>query len=295
MGMPRPTGWTIEVGPAPALAAQARHWSPKKRQAFHELAAAAAYRAIDAIQLRRLFKQRRKIWRDGSWIIYFLRSDSHDNRTILVTISHFHFPGPDAPVPPNGGHRALAPLDLMLSVSGGGKRYSIDLVRGVLPRPPSEGQVLTSLDKTNSKRGRLRLLELFHWGRGANIRNADILSDIARANGAIYYSPRAQILGNPGVLGRDAASLDLPQPDSMVAKSHWTSKLLAVFKLGRTAADGHASVSGSANSANMREFIYGSHNSPHVNGSVHSIRLHRTISKTRLHIANNPVRPNGLE
>ncbi len=284
----QPNGWTIKVEPDGRLLTESRHWSPEKRQVFQQLAAAAAYRAIDAIQLKRLFKQRDDIWSDGSWIIYFLRRDLRDRRTILITISHFYFHGPDAPPPPKGGSRAS--LELELKVYGSGKRYKIELVRGVLPKRPDEAQILSSIDKSKPGLGRLRFLGLSYWGKGEHV-----LPNIRMPNVSIYYSPRSQSPKGPYRFGRDIPLLNLPTDQGVAEELHWTSRFLSIFRPLGKVRNGDPATSDSAISRKTTASIYIPSDGQHSIAESFNTRISKTTAKTRLHIQNNPVRPNGFE
>ena len=282
----QPNGWIVKVGLDARLLTESRHWSPQKLQVFQELAATAAYRAIDAIQLKRLFKQRDDIWSEGSWIIYFLRRDLRDRRTILITISHFHFHGPDAPPPPKGGSRAS--LELELKVHGSGKRYKIEVVRGVLPKRPDEAQILSSIDKPGL--GRLRFLGLSHWGKGEHV-----LPNISMPNGPIYYSPRSQIAKGPYCFGRDIPLLNLPVDEGVAHELHWTSRFLSILRPLGKVRNGDLATSDSAISRKVKASIYIPSDGRHNIAERSNTRISKTIAKTRLHIQNNPVRPSGFE
>ena len=290
MGVPRPNGWIIKIGPAPALLADSRHWSPRKRHAFRELSAEAAFRTIDAIQADRLFKQRGEIKLGGNWIIYFLRRDRRDPRTILVTISHFHFRGPDGPVPPDGGHRMSIPLDLVLEVSGSGKRYTIALIRGVLPKRPNEEQILSSLDKINSKLGRLRLRVLFPWSESEHI-----LPNIDRRGGSICYSPQCWVPKYPDYAGRGIPPLDLVVPEHVVQDTHWSSRFFGMLSgLVKTRRSDPLSWE-SPDIAKTGDFVSYAENGKLFIIAKRNAYASRMTNSAHLHIRNNPIRPNGFE
>jgi len=219
-----PNGWTIRVAPAPRLSSESRHWPSKKRRAFHKLALAAAYAAIDAIQLGLLYGRREDIWCRGSWIRYYFRLDNRQKHTILITISHFHFYHTDPP-PPGPHHRAL-PIDpLVLQVSGSGRRYKINRIEGIappLPQPPARNLIVSVLDALRL-RGKLQVVDMQNRGN-----NSLVSPVIERIGGQLYYSPRRAKTNSRFHL--DIISHNQDRAIQIIPKAYWLSQLGKAFK-----------------------------------------------------------------
>ena len=134
---PHDSGWTIKVEPSPLISEQSQLWSPAQRLAYHDIAAGVAFQAVTAIQNNTLRTRRERLPLPQGVARYFFRQLRNQHNTICITIFEIHFYDPNDDHDPDGGARSLRPLDpLVLNVSGAGKRYSIDYVEGVLPRPP---------------------------------------------------------------------------------------------------------------------------------------------------------------
>jgi hypothetical protein len=171
--------WTIKVWATPQLAAERDRWSGQRQTAFHQIAADLAYMGVDAIQARFLRTRRESLWHAEGEVRYFFRRDKHARRTILITIFKidFHFSDCD---PPKPGASAPRPLDpLVIDVSGSGKRYSIDYVEGVLPRPP----------RTN----RIERLKYIYATDNAHVSVYELASSLG------YSYPRVFCVGDDGV------------------------------------------------------------------------------------------------
>jgi hypothetical protein len=286
MAVPQPNGWTIKVWPTPTILAQARHWSERKRKAFHKLAAAAAYKAIDAIQLNALYQRRAKVNCRGSWARYFFRVDARERRTILVTIYEFHFhdTNPDTDPDPRDGNRSLSPVDLLiLNVSGSGRRYSIDYVEGVLPRPPTRNLILSVLDNIKLAGGKLRFARPLPE-RG----NGPLTPAIERINGSIYYSPQSSRKKN---LGLDFSPFNQETAIQNMHKIDWSHQLMHALNSIGVFRNGKSKKIVRGNPREMRRLLYNPRNGAYTLVEGGDPALSRLIAHTRSALPKHPLRP----
>jgi hypothetical protein len=282
----QPTGWTIRVGLDRARMAQSRHWSERKRRVFRKLAIDAVYAAIDAIQSGHLYKQRRQIWREGSWIKYFLRRDPREKRTVLVTIELFHFFDPRHPEGPRGGGSPL-PVDLLtVHVSGSGLRYKIERIEGIspLPRPPARNRIVSLLEQLSRRKDKPGYLDIV--GKPTpDGRTARISISVGGVNSGVYYSPgvngSGRVLLEMDQLYRRGSIGTLPR-----------SGLLAQLRQAFSGLGGR----GKSKPANGAVSMLGG-SGDGVEGFTYSVALRNasawpsTVAQTRLQPPNRPIRP----
>lgn len=284
----QPSGWTIRVGLDRARMAESRHWSQRKRRVFQKLAMDAVYAAIDAIQSGRLYKQRRKIWHEGSWISYFLRRDRREKRTVLVTIESFHFLDPGRPPHGPRGRGSPLPVDLFtVHISGSGLHYKIERIEGIspLPRPPARNRIVALLEQLARGGGHSGYLDIV--GRPMpDGRMGRISISMGGANSVLYYSP--------GINGAGRVLLEL---DKLHRKGSVgmlpRSGLLAQLRQALSGVRGRA---GKAKPTNgLGSMSTGSGDGK--DGFTYSVALRdasawpSTVAQTRLQLQNRPIRP----
>jgi hypothetical protein len=185
------------------------------------------------------------------------------------------------------------PLDLVLAVSTNGTHYSIELIRGLLPRPPDEGHILTSIDKSKPKRNKLNLLDLLPWRRKPDILQPEPLPDALVRSGAISYVPRP-CLSHRSARSRGAILPVAPaQVDEIVGTARWMSKLSAIFGLGCKSVNGAGTTKLQTGQSRIIESNYFEKDLRKSPVSAEAHYSYRMIARRRIHMANLPIRPGG--